>query len=42
MMAAATAAGRMLTVGHIERFNPAIRELRARRVGHTTELIQAE
>ena len=30
MMAAATAAGRMLTVGHIERFNPAIRELRQR------------
>lgn len=32
MMAAATAAGRMLTVGHIERFNPAIRELRRRLV----------
>jgi predicted dehydrogenase len=30
MMAAAKAAGRMLTVGHIERFNPAIRELRRR------------
>jgi UDP-N-acetylglucosamine 3-dehydrogenase len=30
MMAAAEAAGRMLTVGHIERFNPAIRELRRR------------
>lgn len=30
MMEAATAAGRMLTVGHIERFNPAIRELRRR------------
>lgn len=30
MMAAATAAQRMLTVGHIERFNPAIRELRRR------------
>jgi UDP-N-acetylglucosamine 3-dehydrogenase len=30
MMAAADAAGRMLTVGHIERFNPAIRELRRR------------
>jgi predicted dehydrogenase len=30
MMAAAGAAGRMLTVGHIERFNPAIRELRRR------------
>jgi UDP-N-acetylglucosamine 3-dehydrogenase len=30
MMDAAEAAGRMLTVGHIERFNPAIRELRAR------------
>ena len=30
MIAAAEAAGRILTVGHIERFNPAIRELRAR------------
>ncbi|MGI8929696.1 MAG: Gfo/Idh/MocA family oxidoreductase [Candidatus Limnocylindria bacterium] len=30
MIAAAKAAGRMLTVGHIERFNPAIRELRRR------------
>ena len=30
MIAAAAAAGRMLTVGHIERFNPAIRELRRR------------
>jgi predicted dehydrogenase len=30
MMKAASAAGRMLTVGHIERFNPAIRELRRR------------
>lgn len=30
MMAAAERAGRMLTVGHIERFNPAIRELRRR------------
>jgi predicted dehydrogenase len=30
MMEAAEAAGRMLTVGHIERFNPAIRELRRR------------
>ena len=30
MMDAAAAAGRMLTVGHIERFNPAIRELRRR------------
>ena len=30
MIAAASAAGRMLTVGHIERFNPAIRELRRR------------
>jgi predicted dehydrogenase len=30
MIAAAEAAGRMLTVGHIERFNPAIRELRRR------------
>ncbi len=30
MMEAATASGRMLTVGHIERFNPAIRELRRR------------
>jgi UDP-N-acetylglucosamine 3-dehydrogenase len=30
MMAAADRAGRMLTVGHIERFNPAIRELRRR------------
>ncbi len=30
MIEAAEAAGRMLTVGHIERFNPAIRELRRR------------
>ncbi len=30
MINAAGAAGRMLTVGHIERFNPAIRELRRR------------
>jgi predicted dehydrogenase len=30
MMAAADRAGRMLTVGHIERFNPAILELRRR------------
>ena len=30
MIAAAAAAGRLLTVGHIERFNPAIRELRRR------------
>ena len=30
MIAAAGSAGRMLTVGHIERFNPAIRELRRR------------
>jgi UDP-N-acetylglucosamine 3-dehydrogenase len=30
MIAAARDAGRMLSVGHIERFNPAIRELRAR------------
>ena len=30
MISAAAAAGRMLTVGHIERFNPAIRELRRR------------
>jgi predicted dehydrogenase len=30
MIAAAAAAGRMLTVGHIERFNPAIRELHRR------------
>lgn len=30
MMAAADDAGRILTVGHIERFNPAIRELRRR------------
>jgi predicted dehydrogenase len=30
MMAAAKAAGRLLTVGHIERFNPAIRELKRR------------
>ena len=30
MIEAATDAGRMLTVGHIERFNPAIRELRRR------------
>lgn len=32
MMAAAERAGRILTVGHIERFNPAIRELKARLV----------
>jgi predicted dehydrogenase len=30
MIIAAADAGRLLTVGHIERFNPAIRELRAR------------
>ena len=30
MIEAAAEAGRMLTVGHIERFNPAIRELRRR------------
>jgi len=30
MIAAAADAGRMLTVGHIERFNPAVRELRRR------------
>ena len=30
MIAAARAAGRVLSVGHIERFNPAIRELRQR------------
>ena len=30
MIEAAEAAGRMLTVGHIERFNPAVRELRRR------------
>jgi UDP-N-acetylglucosamine 3-dehydrogenase len=30
MIEAAAVAGRMLTVGHIERFNPAIRELRRR------------
>jgi UDP-N-acetylglucosamine 3-dehydrogenase len=30
MIAAAKRAGRMLTVGHIERFNPAIRELKRR------------
>ena len=30
MMDAASESGRMLTVGHIERFNPAIRELRRR------------
>lgn len=30
MIAAARGAGRLLTVGHIERFNPAIRELRRR------------
>lgn len=33
MMAAAEGAGRMLTVGHIERFNPAIRELHRRLAG---------
>lgn len=33
MIEAAEAAGRMLTVGHIERFNPAIRELRRRLAG---------
>jgi UDP-N-acetylglucosamine 3-dehydrogenase len=32
MIAAAEAAGRLLSVGHIERFNPAIRELRRRLV----------
>lgn len=32
MIAAAQGAGRILTVGHIERFNPAIRELRRRLV----------
>jgi len=32
MIAAAAAAGRILTVGHIERFNPAIRELKRRLV----------
>ncbi len=32
MMHAAAEAGRLLTVGHIERFNPAIRELRRRLV----------
>jgi len=32
MIEAAHTAGRMLTVGHIERFNPAIRELRRRLV----------
>jgi UDP-N-acetylglucosamine 3-dehydrogenase len=30
MIEAARAAGRMLTVGHVERFNPAVRELRRR------------
>jgi len=34
MIAAAEEAGLMLTVGHIERFNPAIRELRRRLVAH--------
>ena len=34
MIAAAERAGRLLTVGHIERFNPAIRELRRRLVAH--------
>ena len=34
MIEAAQAAGRMLTVGHIERFNPAIRELRRRLVAN--------
>jgi UDP-N-acetylglucosamine 3-dehydrogenase len=34
MIEAAEAAGRMLTVGHIERFNPAIRELRRRLVAN--------
>jgi UDP-N-acetylglucosamine 3-dehydrogenase len=33
MISAAEQAGRLLTVGHIERFNPAIRELRRRLVG---------
>ncbi|MGH2428809.1 MAG: Gfo/Idh/MocA family oxidoreductase [Candidatus Limnocylindria bacterium] len=32
MITAAAAAGRILTVGHIERFNPAVRELRRRLV----------
>ena len=30
MIAAARDAGKLLTVGHIERFNPAVRELRRR------------
>lgn len=33
MISAAEQAGRLLTVGHIERFNPAIRELRRRLAG---------
>jgi UDP-N-acetylglucosamine 3-dehydrogenase len=33
MIDAARAAGRILTVGHIERFNPAVRELKARLAG---------
>lgn len=33
MIAAAERSGRLLTVGHIERFNPAIRELRRRLAG---------
>ncbi len=34
MIAAAERAGRILTVGHIERFNPAIRELKRRLAAH--------
>jgi predicted dehydrogenase len=41
MIAAAGAAGRLLTVGHIERFNPAIRELHRRlRAGELGRIFQ--
>jgi UDP-N-acetylglucosamine 3-dehydrogenase len=41
MMAAARRVGRILTVGHIERFNPAIRELRRRlRAGEIGRIFQ--
>ncbi len=41
MIAAAEAAGRLLTVGHIERFNPAIRELNRRlRAGELGRIFQ--
>ena len=43
MIDAARGAGRMLTVGHIERFNPAIRELRRRlRAGELGRIFQVK